>query len=707
MICENCGKKLPKNQTICPACGKVHTIEPEQAKDIESAVGGKDEPRGFSNKRNVIIIAVAAAVLLAGGVGTAVAFNASTNSAQSVLAVAQRFLSEKNYEQAIIEFKRVLELDPTNVEAYIGLADAYIGLCEYDKADDILRKGYEITGDDEFLEKLGELGMAEEKQDLSQKQEEMNLISANPPADFHIDISETRKHTICTVEENGFTVAVKEDGTVITSGSNRSGECDLESWTDIVSVAADSSPIVVGLRADGTVVAAGDNDPAYGHDGCNVSDWEDIVDICIDNGHTYGLKSDGTVVTTCEYDDISDLRGITDIEISRNDKLICLRYDGTIETSTLVSDLRDEVSTFTNVKQAVGTGHNVVALISDGTVRIAGEDEDNIYSDVKEWTNIVELSSGWHHLVGLKADGTVVASGDNSRGECNTSEWSGINQITCGSYGTIGVKTDGTIMCAGENINLFDWSDVVQLVGDIYLGSFVGLKSDGTVASHGFYHQEEQDFHDWTDIEKLYLKSGILYAVNSDGRMRVSLGSGFLYDNEKEWIYLQENVVSFSDDFAVLHKDGNFSFLPEHLDYTGKIFPSGEFMTQDTMYEWVEQYGGEIYDVYNGYRTSVLMEDGRVYYDIIFGNYELIATDAVEIAMGGNYDSPLLILHKDGTVSVHGQNVSYYEEIVSEWTDIVHIAAASSILAALTSDGRLLTSEEGIRVYSWTGIKQH
>ena len=142
MICENCGKKLPKNQTVCPACGNVHTILPEQAREIESAAGGNDEPHGFSNKRNVIIIAVAAALLLAGGVGTAVAFNASTNSAQSVLAVAQRFLSEKNYEQAIIEFKRVLELDPTNVEAYIGLADAYIAIGDIDSAIDILQKRY-------------------------------------------------------------------------------------------------------------------------------------------------------------------------------------------------------------------------------------------------------------------------------------------------------------------------------------------------------------------------------------------------------------------------------------------------------------------------------------------------------------------------------------------------------------------------------------
>ena len=157
MFCENCGAPLPENETKCPACGKIHADEPQQAVDIDSAAGGNDEPRGFSNKRNVIIIAIAAAVLLAGGVGAAVGINAYNNSSENILSVAQRYLNEKNYEQAIIEYKRVLELDPTSIDAYLGLAQAYIAIGDIDSAIEILQKGVEVTGDGEIQRKLDEL----------------------------------------------------------------------------------------------------------------------------------------------------------------------------------------------------------------------------------------------------------------------------------------------------------------------------------------------------------------------------------------------------------------------------------------------------------------------------------------------------------------------------------------------------------------------
>ena len=65
------------------------------------------------------------------------------------------------------------------------------------------------------------------------------------------------------------TIGLKADGTVVAAGSNDHGQCNVDSWKDIVAVAtADRS--TVGLKADGTVVATGNND--YGQ--CDVSDWK-------------------------------------------------------------------------------------------------------------------------------------------------------------------------------------------------------------------------------------------------------------------------------------------------------------------------------------------------------------------------------------------------------------------------------------------------
>lgn len=87
------------------------------------------------------------------------------------------------------------------------------------------------------------------------------------------------------------TVALKTDGTVVATGWNESGQCNVSSWTDIVAVSAGGYHSV-GLKSDGTVVATGFNETGQ----CNVSGWTDIVAISTGWYHTVGLKADGTVV---------------------------------------------------------------------------------------------------------------------------------------------------------------------------------------------------------------------------------------------------------------------------------------------------------------------------------------------------------------------------------------------------------------------------
>ncbi len=66
-------------------------------------------------------------------------------------------------------------------------------------------------------------------------------------------------------------MGLRADGTVIAVGNNRSRQCNVGSWRDIVAVSVRSSH-TVGLKADGTVVAVGDNYCGQ----CDVSDWRDI-----------------------------------------------------------------------------------------------------------------------------------------------------------------------------------------------------------------------------------------------------------------------------------------------------------------------------------------------------------------------------------------------------------------------------------------------
>ena len=101
-----------------------------------------------------IIVAVAAIII------AVFAINFTSDNSidiNSLISTAQNYLNANNYEQAIAEFNKIIELDPMNVDAYIGLAQAYQGKGDIDKAIETLKTGYEKTGGQRLEEMLDRL----------------------------------------------------------------------------------------------------------------------------------------------------------------------------------------------------------------------------------------------------------------------------------------------------------------------------------------------------------------------------------------------------------------------------------------------------------------------------------------------------------------------------------------------------------------------
>lgn len=113
----------------------------------------------YTFKKNIIIIIIAA--LLAFGIGgTAVGVgvaNIPKNRISRYMDAAERYLSELNYEQAVIEFQKVLDIEPMNIDAVLGLADVYAKLGDTDKALEILNDGYEQTGEKQLKRRIDKL----------------------------------------------------------------------------------------------------------------------------------------------------------------------------------------------------------------------------------------------------------------------------------------------------------------------------------------------------------------------------------------------------------------------------------------------------------------------------------------------------------------------------------------------------------------------
>ena len=71
--------------------------------------------------------------------------------------LGMRYLNEGNYQEAIIAFETAIKIDPKRPEAYLGAAEAYVGLGDYVSARKILEDGLKNTEDQEIRKKLDEL----------------------------------------------------------------------------------------------------------------------------------------------------------------------------------------------------------------------------------------------------------------------------------------------------------------------------------------------------------------------------------------------------------------------------------------------------------------------------------------------------------------------------------------------------------------------
>lgn len=119
----------------------------------------------MKNKLKIIIPVGISLIIIA----LAFVFIQFTPKAQTDVAAmidkAYDFITEQNFEEAIAVFEKVIEIDPKNVDAYIGIAEAYEKKGDIDKAIEWLEKGYDITGSPliaETLERLKKPAVQEE-----------------------------------------------------------------------------------------------------------------------------------------------------------------------------------------------------------------------------------------------------------------------------------------------------------------------------------------------------------------------------------------------------------------------------------------------------------------------------------------------------------------------------------------------------------------
>ncbi len=117
MKCNNCGSKVGGGTRFCTNCGKEIDVSTNKN----------------TNKKKLLITSIAAVLVLV--IGACFIFNSGIlNPLEHNLNLGYKYLEEGKYEEAILAFNKVLEIDDNNAEAVIGIADAYIGMDKVDVA---------------------------------------------------------------------------------------------------------------------------------------------------------------------------------------------------------------------------------------------------------------------------------------------------------------------------------------------------------------------------------------------------------------------------------------------------------------------------------------------------------------------------------------------------------------------------------------------
>ena len=128
---------------------------------------------------------------------------AAAEETQQALQLGANYLEELEYESAIAQFNMVLEIDPKNADAYLGIIEGYLRQGEYDTALDYAERGYSTTEDPRLLEKIE---MIESGQIRDSKGRDLKITHSyewESYATRYIYDKESRIATVVLLDEDG------------------------------------------------------------------------------------------------------------------------------------------------------------------------------------------------------------------------------------------------------------------------------------------------------------------------------------------------------------------------------------------------------------------------------------------------------------------------------------------------------------------------
>ena len=89
-------------------------------------------------KKKWLLPTIIAVIVVIAAISAIIVYNLPANRLNRQLVLAEKYMSELNYDAAILAYKAAIEIDPRCEKAYVGLVDLYIAMGDYDNAEEVV-----------------------------------------------------------------------------------------------------------------------------------------------------------------------------------------------------------------------------------------------------------------------------------------------------------------------------------------------------------------------------------------------------------------------------------------------------------------------------------------------------------------------------------------------------------------------------------------
>ncbi len=412
--------------------------------------------------RIIIYILIAAAVVIMGVMAVLSRAGGGDDSALAHIDLGRTYLIELSYDKAVIEFTEAIRIDPMNADAYLGLAEAYLGMGEIDEAVETLKRGYENTGDIKLKNMIDEIFHVE------------TAITTGETTSVSITAE-----TEAVEEENIYKVssgwyhyaALLNDGSLYMWGDNFDGQLGIghQTYSDDSIIFDDTHPTYRNEETQTEI--------SYLNKYTPMKIMDNIIDVSLGSGHSAAVTENGDLYTwgtnTCgelgngpteyNYSPTLIMKNVASVNvencisaaITKDDELYMWGVNNynilNLDNYTPPSNSPEPVNVVTNTNMNSGDGD----YYSSVPVKIM----DNVASVCVTMSNVAVISK----------DGELYMWGDNSHGQLG--EYNGestsvpqkimdnVASVSLGDRNVAAVTYDGTMYVWGYDFFKHDYSD--------------------------------------------------------------------------------------------------------------------------------------------------------------------------------------------------------------------------------------------------------